>query len=309
MVAPEGRRENSPVPEPLGKSSSQFSLAPAGSRTASHDKAKTRADGRSTPAPHSLPLQVGRRVAEQKGPSSRPRGPEQAGDARGKPLGWGQRVWPESVPSRGLAGCLRRHPRAPGGDSRWSLPRSAALLLTPGPGRSARLGRVSAGGWAGSGVHTRNGGGCFCPPWLSTWGPLSRPHAAAQQGSARDLEVPSKSPQSQFCCAAHPRINTPPSQTQVSDVKIRPVPSAAITAGRWEGGLNPRSPAPSTRPSDAALRSPLTAAEGRQTGVSPGHEHALRALPQPWPHSFLTKGVGTDLSLLFTFTRSVPRNF
>lgn len=194
MVAPEGRRENSLVPEPLGKSSSQFSLAPAGSRTASHDKAKTRADGRSTPAPHSLPLQVGRRVAEQKGRSSRPRGPEQAGDARGKPLGWGQCVWPESVPSRGLAGCLRRHPRAPGGDSRWSLPRSAALLLTPGPGRSARLGRVSAGGWAGSGVHTRNGRGCFCPPWLSTWGPLSRPRAAAQQGSAATWRCPPSPP-------------------------------------------------------------------------------------------------------------------
>lgn len=28
----------------------------------------------------------------------------------------------------------------------------------------------------------------------------------------RDLEVPSKSPQSQFCCAAHPRINIPLSQ-------------------------------------------------------------------------------------------------
>lgn len=136
---------------------------------------------------------------------------------------------------------------------------------------------------------------------------VGAPQPAPCSCSARvccDLEVPSKSPQSQFCCAAHPRVNIPPSQTQVSDVKIRPVPSAAITAGRWEGGLNPRSPAPSTRPSDAALRSPLTAAEGRQTGVSPGHEHALRALPPAMAAQFPDKR-SRDGPVTFIYFHSV----
>lgn len=69
------------------------------------------------------------------------------------------------------------------------------------------------------------------------------------------------------------------------------------------GGLNPR---PQPLPTKFIGRSPEVPADhSRETadrGVLWAGACSARPSPPPWPHSFLRKEVGTDLSLLFTST-------
>lgn len=80
----------------------------------------------------------------------------------------------------------------------WNLSAEVTRCSAPSTGTAARAAALR------SGVHTRNGGGCFCPPWLNT---SRTPLPGASQPASGQLlskslpvtlEVPSKSPKASF---------------------------------------------------------------------------------------------------------------